>query len=95
MPLNVVYWKYLVVVDLLPFHIAPTFEMHMVQHPLHIYSSIIQFIAGNKATIYNSLLKNIIEMKIFSSYIYCVSARFILVFLIIFNTLTFNNFDPK
>ena len=42
-----------------------------------------------------SLQKNIIEMFIFSCYIYCVSTPFILVFIIIFNIFIFNHFDPK
>ena len=77
------------------FYIAPTFELDMAVHPLHLYNSIIQFIGGNQAKKYKSLLKNIIEMKIFSRYIYCVSTPFILVSIIIFNILIFNHFDPK
>ena len=78
-----------------PFHIDPTFELHMVEHPLHLYKSIIQFIGGNKAIKYKNLLKKIIEMKIFSRYIYCMSVPCILVFIIIFNILIFNHFGSS
>ena len=76
------------------FHIAPTFELDMAVHPLHLYNSIIQFIGGNKAKKFNSLLKNIIEMKIFSRYIYCVSTPFILVFIVTFNLFIFKDLLP-
>ena len=76
-----------------PFHIAATFDLGMVEHLLHLYNSIIQFIDGNKATTYNSLQKNTTEMKIFSCYIYCVSTPFILVFIIIFNIFIFIHFE--
>ena len=78
-----------------PFHIAPTFDLDIVEHLLHLYDSIIQFFNGSKATTYSSLKKNIIEMKIFSRYIYYVSTPFILVFIMIFNIFIFNHFDPK
>ena len=77
-----------------PFHIAPTFDLDMAEHLLHLHNSIIQFIDGNKASTYNSLQKNVTEMKMFPCYIYSVSAPFILVSIIIFNIFIFNHFDP-
>ena len=49
-----------------PFHEAPAFELDMVEHPLHLYYFIIQFIGRNAATENNNLLKNISGMKNFA-----------------------------
>ena len=59
------------------FHIAATFDLGMVEHLLHLCNSIIQLSDGNKATTYNSLQKNIIEMKFFPvTFIVCPCRSF-------------------